>query len=57
MRAGLAMLERPRRWPEALGAIAVVARAIRLIYVFGFKNPSPLAGDPEYYHAAANALV
>ncbi|MBV8950454.1 MAG: glycosyltransferase family 39 protein, partial [Actinobacteria bacterium] len=51
------MPSKPSRFPFALAAIAVVALAIRITYVLGWKNPVQPAGDPFYYHYAANFLV
>lgn len=45
-----------RRWGAQLGAIGTVGLAVRLIYVFAFKNNAPLIGDSNYYHNAANLL-
>jgi 4-amino-4-deoxy-L-arabinose transferase-like glycosyltransferase len=46
-----------RRWLLACAAIATLALAIRLVYVFAFENPAPLVGDANYYHYAANLLA
>lgn len=45
------------RFALSLGAVAVAALAVRIIYVLGWKNPVQPAGDPFYYHYAANFLV
>jgi peptidoglycan/LPS O-acetylase OafA/YrhL/4-amino-4-deoxy-L-arabinose transferase-like glycosyltransferase len=48
---------RPSRFGLWLAAVAVLGLAIRLIYVFGWKNPGLNAGDAEYYHEGANFLA
>jgi 4-amino-4-deoxy-L-arabinose transferase-like glycosyltransferase len=46
-----------RRWLRACAPIAVVALAIRIVYVLAFENPAALIGDSRYYHDAANLLA
>ncbi len=51
------MVSKPSRFTLTLGAIALVGLAVRIIYVLGWKNPVQPAGDPYYYHYAANLLA
>jgi 4-amino-4-deoxy-L-arabinose transferase-like glycosyltransferase len=51
------MLSKRSRFTFALGAVALIGLAVRIIYVLGWKNPVKPAGDPYYYHYAANLLV
>jgi 4-amino-4-deoxy-L-arabinose transferase-like glycosyltransferase len=46
-----------RRWRVQLGIVAAVGLAIRLVYIYAFKDPAPLVGDAAYYHRAANLLA
>src|SRR4051794_8334932 len=46
-----------RRWFAKLAILAALGLAIRLVYIFAFKNPAPLIGDARYYHSAANLLA
>src|SRR5215510_8635547 len=48
---------RPRRFGAWLAVIAVGGLAVRLIYLFGWRNPWPVIGDPYYYHHGANLLA
>jgi peptidoglycan/LPS O-acetylase OafA/YrhL len=52
--------EAPRRTSRFtlwLGLVALTGLAIRLIYLFGWKNPGLNAGDAEYYHEGARMLA
>lgn len=51
------MVSKRPRFTFALGAIALAALAVRVVYVLGWKNPAQPAGDPYYYHYAANLLA
>jgi peptidoglycan/LPS O-acetylase OafA/YrhL len=48
---------RPRRFGGWLAVIALAGLAVRLIYLFGWRNPWPVIGDPYYYHHGANLLA
>ena len=49
--------ESARWFGWALAAVAGGALAIRLIYVFGFRQDHVFAGDAFFYHAGANLLA
>jgi hypothetical protein len=46
-----------RAWFPALISIGVVGFAVRIIYVLGWQNPSPMPVDSLYYHLGANNLA
>jgi 4-amino-4-deoxy-L-arabinose transferase-like glycosyltransferase len=46
-----------RRFVAALTAIAVGALVIRVVYVLGWHDPSPISGDAYYYHHGANLFA
>ena len=48
---------RPRRFRGWLAVIALAGLAVRLVYLFGWRNPWPVIGDPYYYHHGANLLA
>ena len=48
---------RPRRFGGWLAVIALAGLAVRLVYLFGWRNPWPVLGDPYYYHHGANLLA
>ena len=48
---------RPRRFGGWLAVIALAGLAVRLVYLFGWRNPWPVIGDPYYYHHGANLLA
>jgi 4-amino-4-deoxy-L-arabinose transferase-like glycosyltransferase len=51
------MVPKRSRFTPALAAVALAGLAVRITYVLGWKNPVQPAGDPFYYHYAANMLV
>jgi 4-amino-4-deoxy-L-arabinose transferase-like glycosyltransferase len=51
------MVPKRSRFTLALAAVALVGLAVRITYVLGWKNPVQPAGDPFYYHYAANLLA
>jgi peptidoglycan/LPS O-acetylase OafA/YrhL/4-amino-4-deoxy-L-arabinose transferase-like glycosyltransferase len=48
---------RTSRFTIGLAVVAALGLAIRLVYLFGWKNPGLNAGDAEYYHEGANFLA
>lgn len=46
-----------RGWAWALGAICLLALAVRLVYIFGWQDIDEVGGDAYYYHATANLLA
>lgn len=49
--------DRGRGWVWALGAICLLALAVRLVYIFGWQAIDEVGGDAYYYHATANLLA
>jgi peptidoglycan/LPS O-acetylase OafA/YrhL len=48
---------RPRRFGLWLAVVTLAGLAVRLVYLFGWRNPWPVLGDPYYYHHGANLLA
>ncbi len=48
---------RPRRFGVWLAVVTLAGLAVRLIYLFGWRTPWPVLGDPFYYHHGANLLA
>jgi peptidoglycan/LPS O-acetylase OafA/YrhL/4-amino-4-deoxy-L-arabinose transferase-like glycosyltransferase len=48
---------RPRRFALWLGVIVAAGLAVRFLYLFGWRNPWTVLGDPYYYHHGANLLA
>lgn len=46
-----------RRWAAALWVVVALALILRVVYVLGWQNPSPIQGDALYYHYGANLLA
>ncbi len=55
--ATTAALGPPRWFVVGLGLVALVALAVRLVYLLGWHHPFPLGGDAYYYSRGANLLV
>lgn len=49
--------ESGRRFWWALGGVAALALAVRLVYIFGFRQQLHFGGDAFVYHAGANLLA
>ena len=48
---------RPRRFALWLGVIVAAGLGVRFLYLFGWRNPWTVLGDPYYYHHGANLLA
>jgi peptidoglycan/LPS O-acetylase OafA/YrhL/4-amino-4-deoxy-L-arabinose transferase-like glycosyltransferase len=48
---------RPRRFALWLGIIVAAGLGVRFLYLFGWRNPWTVLGDPYYYHHGANLLA
>ena len=55
--ADAASPSRPRRFAWWLAAIVAAGLAVRFVYLFGWRNPWTVLGDPYYYHHGANLLA
>lgn len=47
----------PRWFLHTLGAVALLALAVRIVYILQWRHGLPLGGDSRYYHEAANLLA
>jgi peptidoglycan/LPS O-acetylase OafA/YrhL/4-amino-4-deoxy-L-arabinose transferase-like glycosyltransferase len=47
----------PRRFAWWLAGIVAAGLAVRFLYLFGWRNPWTVLGDPYYYHHGANLLA
>src|SRR5262245_43519717 len=48
---------RPRRFGMWLAVVTLAGLAVRLVYLFGWRTPWTVLGDPYYYHHGANLLA